>query len=144
MYEPSGRNFPNLIFLWPAFVAAAASEFAALAAKQFANLAIGRDGPAVREPKWATPNTVALELKTVRLRDFSTEADGSSALLCAPFALHGAAVVDFAPGHIGRGVASGRHEPALRNRLAPGDGGYAVARDRPISCRCQRARGQDW
>ena len=99
MYEPSGRNFPNLIFLWPAFVAAAASEFAALAAKQFANLAVGRDGLAVREPKWATPNTVALELKTVRLRDFSTEVNGPSALLCAPFALHGAAVVDFAPGH---------------------------------------------
>ena len=99
MYEPSSRNFPNLLFLWPAFVAAAASEFAALAAKQFANFAVGRDGPAAREPKWATPNTVALELKTVRLRDFSTEANGPSALLCAPFALHGAAISDFAPGH---------------------------------------------
>ena len=33
------------------------------------------------------------------MRDFSTEANGPSALLCAPFALHGAAIFDFAPGH---------------------------------------------
>ena len=99
MYEPSGRNFPNLVFLWPAFVAAAVSEFAGLAAKQFASFAIGREGPTSREQKWATPHTIALELKTVRLRDFSTEVSGPPTLLCAPFALHGAAVADSAPGH---------------------------------------------
>ncbi len=99
MYEPAGRHFPNLAFLWPAFAAAAASEMAALAAKQFADFAVGPDGPAAREPKWATPHTIALELKTVRLRDFSAEAKGSPTLLCAPFALHGAAITDFAPRH---------------------------------------------
>ena len=100
MYEPTGRQSPYLAFMWPALAAAAASEIAALVAKQFAGLAVGaEDGPAAGEPKWATPNAVALELKTVRLRDFSTVKDGIPALLCAPFALHGAAVADLAPGH---------------------------------------------
>jgi poly(3-hydroxyalkanoate) synthetase len=86
--------------MWPTFAAASASEFAGLLAKRFVNLAMGEgDGPAAREPKWATPNTIALELKSVRLRDFSTVKDGVPTLLCAPFALHGAAVADLAPGH---------------------------------------------
>ncbi len=99
MYEPAGRHFPNLALLWPAFAAASASEMAALAARQFANLAVGPPAPAVHEPKWATRHSIALELKTVRLRDFTTDAESSPALLCAPFALHGAAIADFAPGH---------------------------------------------
>ena len=99
MYEPKGRYLPNLFFLWPAFMAAAASEFTALAAKQFADFAVGPEGPPAGEPKWTTPHTIALELKTVRLRDFSTKAKGSPALLCAPFALHGTAMTDLAPGH---------------------------------------------
>jgi poly(3-hydroxyalkanoate) synthetase len=57
------------------------------------------DVPAPREPAWATPNTIALELKTVRLRDFSNAEGGVATLLCAPFALHGAAVADLAPNH---------------------------------------------
>ena len=86
--------------MWPAFAAASASEFAALLAKHFIGLASDADGrSAPREPAWATPNTIALELKTMRLRDFSTAADGVPTLLCAPFALHSAAVADLAPGH---------------------------------------------
>jgi poly(3-hydroxyalkanoate) synthetase len=86
--------------MWPAFAAASASDFAALMAKRFAGLAMGADdGPAADEPKWATPNKIALELKAVRLRDFSTAENGIPTLLCAPFALHGAAVADLAPGH---------------------------------------------
>jgi poly(3-hydroxyalkanoate) synthetase len=86
--------------MWPAFAAASASEFAALLAKNFIGFAMGADDePAAREPAWATANTVALELKTVRLRDFSTVQDGVATLLCAPFALHGAAIADLAPGH---------------------------------------------
>jgi poly(3-hydroxyalkanoate) synthetase len=42
---------------------------------------------------------VALEQTAVRLRDFSTGADGAVTLVCAPFALHGATVVDFAADH---------------------------------------------
>ena len=37
------------------------------------------------------------ELKTVRLRDFSTVQEGVATLLCAPYALHGAGIVDLAP-----------------------------------------------
>ena len=99
MYEPANYRSPNLAFLWPAFFAASASEMAALAAKHFANLAVGAAGAGAEEPKWATAHTVPLELKTVRLRDFSTAATGTPAMLCTPLALHGAAVADLAAGH---------------------------------------------
>jgi poly(3-hydroxyalkanoate) synthetase len=86
--------------MWPAFAAASASDIAALLARHFASFAIGdADNPASHEPVWATPNTVALDLDSVRLRDFSTTEDGAVTLLCAPFALHGASVADLAPGH---------------------------------------------
>lgn len=52
---------------------------------------------------WTTPHTIALELTTLRLRDFSTEAKGpikgQPVLVCAPYALHGALMTDFAPAH---------------------------------------------
>jgi poly(3-hydroxyalkanoate) synthetase len=48
---------------------------------------------------WTTANRVALELATMRLRDFSTRATGRPVLVCAPFALHRAQIADFAPGH---------------------------------------------
>jgi poly(3-hydroxyalkanoate) synthetase len=51
------------------------------------------------EPTWVTQNKVALELSAVRLRDSSTTRRGSATLLCAPFALHRATIVDFAPDH---------------------------------------------
>jgi poly(3-hydroxyalkanoate) synthetase len=48
---------------------------------------------------WTTPNSVALELATMRLRDCSTRGSGVPALVCAPYALHRALIADFAPGH---------------------------------------------
>lgn len=48
---------------------------------------------------WTTTNKIALELATMRLRDFSTGTDGPATLICAPYALHGATIADFAPGH---------------------------------------------
>lgn len=104
MYKPAGQHNLALGFLWPALAAASASEFAAAAARHFANLAIGLDGPAAAEPQWATPHAIALELESVRLRDFGTGAvargGGSVAtLLCTPFALHGAVISDLAAGH---------------------------------------------
>lgn len=99
MYEPLGRQMPNLALLWPAFAAASASEIAAAMARQFTNLAVGPDEPPVPEPQWATPNRVVAELESVRLRDFSHNALGVPALLCAPLALHGAAMADLAPEH---------------------------------------------
>src|SRR5665213_3376866 len=100
MYQPTGRQDPRLAFMWPAFAAASASDIAAFMARRFVGLAMdAADTSPSREPAWATPNSVALELKTVCLRDFSTATDGVPTLLCAPFALHGAAVADVAPGH---------------------------------------------
>jgi len=100
MYEPIGRQNRYLALMWPALAAASTSEIAALVAKQFARFAVGAEnGGTVREPDWTTPNSIALELKSVRLRDFSTDEDGGPILICAPFALHGAAVADMAPGH---------------------------------------------
>jgi len=60
---------------------------------------------------WTTPNQVALELPSMRLRDFSVGTEGSATLVCAPYALHAATVADFAPGHslvetLGRGGLS--------------------------------------
>jgi len=42
---------------------------------------------------------VRLDLPTMALRDFSTGQAGVPVLLCAPFVLHSATIVDFAPGH---------------------------------------------
>jgi poly(3-hydroxybutyrate) depolymerase len=112
MYEPMGRQFPQVAFMWPALAAASASEIAALVAKQFVDLAVGiEDGPAACEPKWITPNTIALELKSVRLRDFTTAQQGIPGLLCAPFALHAATITDLAPEH---SLVAALHDAGLR------------------------------
>lgn len=87
-------------FLWPALAAEGASELASAVASELAGLALGPSTePVQREPEWATPNAVALELPSVRLRNFSRAGDGTPSLICAPYALHGATVADFAPGH---------------------------------------------
>ena len=93
-------QFPFAAFLWPALAAETASEFASAVAREFADLAIGpqaeTDAP---EPRFATRNKVVLELPSVWLRDFSTASDGTATLVCAPFALHGAMIIDLAPRH---------------------------------------------
>ena len=90
---------PNLM-LWPLIAAATASDAAASWFGGLARAAIDEGGDRQKpEPCWTTPHTVALELATARLRDFSTRRDGVPTLICAPFALHGAVVADFAPGH---------------------------------------------
>ena len=57
------------------------------------------DDRAAQEPEGATPSKIALELNTVRLRDFTVAERGVPALLCTPQALHGAVVADLAAGH---------------------------------------------
>jgi poly(3-hydroxyalkanoate) synthetase len=104
IFVPMGRiagpQLPSAAFLWPALAAVSASEFATAIAKSFVSLAAAEDaGPKPQEPGWPTRNKVVLALRSVRLRDFSTTCEGPAALVCAPFALHGASVVDFAPGH---------------------------------------------
>jgi poly(3-hydroxyalkanoate) synthetase len=100
MTEKEPLRFPSIAFIWPALAAEAASEFASVLAREFAGLAIGpetqRDGP---EPPWATPNEIAMELGSLRLRDFSTSSRGTASLICAPYALHAATITDLAAEH---------------------------------------------
>ena len=98
--ESKGPPFLSLAFLWPALMAEQASKFAASMAQELAKLATAAVPLEPRaEPQWATPNKVALELATVRLRDFSISPDGVATLVCAPFSLHSATIADFAPRH---------------------------------------------
>ena len=98
--ESKGPPFLSLAFLWPALMAEQASKFAASMAQEFAKLATAAEPPEpCAEPQWATPNKLALELTTVRLRDFSISPEGVATLVCAPFALHSATIADFAPRH---------------------------------------------
>jgi poly(3-hydroxyalkanoate) synthetase len=56
--------------------------------------------PEVPRPDWASRNRLTVELPTLLLRDFSVgDGSGPPTLICAPYALHGATVADFAPGH---------------------------------------------
>ena len=49
---------------------------------------------------WTTPNSVVLQLPSMRLREFSHGGSGQRpVVVCAPYALHGALLVDFAPRH---------------------------------------------
>jgi poly(3-hydroxyalkanoate) synthetase len=90
---------PNLL-LWPFIAAATASDAAASYFGELARAVIdeGRDR-SKPEPSWTTPHRIVLELATARLRDFSTRQDGVPTLVCTPYALHGAVIADFAPGH---------------------------------------------
>jgi poly(3-hydroxybutyrate) depolymerase len=52
-------------------------------------------------PEWATPNRIALELGTMRLRDFSTQPSGARAipiLIDPPYAGHSSSIADYAKG----------------------------------------------
>ena len=90
--------FPTQFFLWPLI---AASEAVAAQAADFARLMTAACAEPDRrtKPDWTTPNHVRLDLATMELRDFSTTSEGVATLVCAPFALHGATIADFAPGH---------------------------------------------
>lgn len=48
---------------------------------------------------WTTPHVIRRELTTMRVLDFSIPAEGASAIIVAPFALHTTSICDFAPGH---------------------------------------------
>jgi poly(3-hydroxyalkanoate) synthetase len=99
MRGTSGPQFSSIALLWPALVAESASEFASAVARDFANFAIGPGTEAKEtEPQWATRNRIVLELGSVRLREFS-ESDAIATLICAPYALHGSTIVDFAVDH---------------------------------------------
>jgi poly(3-hydroxybutyrate) depolymerase len=93
-------QLPSAAFLWPALAAVSASGFATAIAKELMSLAVAEDPEQEpHEPEWPTRNKIALELTSVRLRDFSTGSADHAVLICAPFALHGASVADLAPDH---------------------------------------------
>jgi poly(3-hydroxyalkanoate) synthetase len=91
-----GGQFPYAALFWPAFAALSAGEAASSIAAQFLGL---DDDRAAQEPAGATPSKIALELNTVRLRDFCVAESGVPTLLCTPLALHGSTVADLATGH---------------------------------------------
>jgi poly(3-hydroxybutyrate) depolymerase len=98
--KPTDRELASMAFLWPALAIESASEFASALAREFVTFAAGPDaGNKPEEPQWTTHNRVVLELAAARLRDFSTGAQGATTLICAPFALHGATIVDLATRH---------------------------------------------
>lgn len=92
------QPFPPIPFLWPALAAASTSGILSALAGQLERLGAAT----ARErapPKWATENRVILELPSMRLRRFCENSDSIPTLVCAPFALHRATIVDFAPGY---------------------------------------------
>ncbi len=101
MDEREGRPSPHLAVLWPAMALASAGGLATLAAKLMAGVALGAPDEAAfpDEAACATESTIALALRTVRVRDFANGPGPVPVLLCAPFALHGAAIADLAAGH---------------------------------------------
>ena len=69
-------------------------------AAHFLELSGGARGDrTAQEPEGATPSKIALELRTVRLRDFTLVESGVPILLCTPLSLHGASIADLATGH---------------------------------------------
>ena len=91
---------PLTPFLWPALAAATAGEMVSALAKELGHLAAGNPSNSMfREPRWTTPNQVALELPSMRLRKFSADGNDIATLVCAPLALHDATLTDFAPDH---------------------------------------------
>jgi poly(3-hydroxyalkanoate) synthetase len=100
MVQRSGGQSPYAAFFWPALAAASAVEAASSMTAHLLGLSDDADGDhAAQEPEGATPGKIALELNTVRLRDFTVAEGGIPALLCTPQALHGAVVADLAAGH---------------------------------------------
>jgi len=89
-------EFPASLFAWPALMAASVGE--AFAASLAGHNVVAEEGEE-REALWTTPHRIRLELGTMALRDFSRDERGVAALICAPYALHGATIADFAPGH---------------------------------------------
>jgi poly(3-hydroxyalkanoate) synthetase len=103
---PGGLELAASLFAWPALMAATAGETIASSVSQFMRYTPGDtyETAAEGERLWATPHQLRLELATMELRDFSIRqegiaAQGGATLICAPFALHGATIADFAPGH---------------------------------------------
>ena len=96
--QHAGADWAQQVWLWPL-------EATRLALHSYAHwFADQKPAPSRapdREPlAWTTPNEVVLQLPSMRLREFSrNDSAQPPVLVCAPYALHGALIADFAPGH---------------------------------------------
>lgn len=97
----SGSPLPSSarLFLWPLIAASEAIAAQADGLAQMMSAACAEPCNDACKPAWMTANDIRLDLTTMALRDFSTAGDGIATLIVAPFALHGATIADFAPGH---------------------------------------------
>jgi poly(3-hydroxyalkanoate) synthetase len=93
-----GADWAQQVWLWPL-------EATKLALHSYAQwFADQKPAPSRapdREPlAWTTPNAEVLQLPSMRLREFSRGSAGQQpVVVCAPYALHGALIADFAPSH---------------------------------------------
>jgi poly(3-hydroxyalkanoate) synthetase len=97
--EPNAAaDWAQQVWLWPL-------EATKLALHSYAQLFADQKSAAPHAPEqeplaWTTPNAVVLELPSMRLREFSRRDSAQQpVVVCAPYALHGALIADFAPGH---------------------------------------------
>ena len=97
--EPNaGADWAQQVWLWPL-------EATRLALHGYAQWFDDRKTAPSPAPEqvplaWTTPNAVVLELPSMRLREFSRRDSAQQpVVVCAPYALHGALIADFAPGH---------------------------------------------
>ena len=95
------QSYLSIPFLWPLVATAAASEATAAFLNDVAHIwgTSKQQTSASNDAEWATRNRIALELSSLRLRDFSQRSQGRPTVICAPYALHLATVADFASGH---------------------------------------------
>jgi poly(3-hydroxybutyrate) depolymerase len=93
--------FGSALF-WPMMAAMSASEATSAFVHQMARITAADVAlrPEVPRPEWTTRNRLTIELPTLLLRNFSVgDGSGPPTVICAPYALHGATVADFAPSH---------------------------------------------
>jgi poly(3-hydroxyalkanoate) synthetase len=96
--QPAGADWAQQVWLWPLRAAnLALDSYAQWFADQKPEPSPAPDQAPLG---WTTPNAVVLQLQSMRLREFSRgKAAQQPVLICAPYALHGALIADFAPGH---------------------------------------------
>jgi poly(3-hydroxybutyrate) depolymerase len=99
MHRDPGDQFPYAAFFWPALAALSAGELASSFAANFLGSDANGGERAAQEPEGVTPGKIALDLHTVRLRDYTVAESGVPTVLCMPLALHGAVIADLATGH---------------------------------------------